>query len=173
MSTRSVVATPAGDGWRGRYVHCDGYPSARLPELLDLVARDGVEKVADVLTRENYGWSYLSADQGPEIEHDMYKDGRFIAVPGYGLAYTESQAGEGYEHTDTETDPLFIEWVYVLGPKGITVLESYDTGERLSTELGGRPYEMAVYGHRYFGSVAYGDYLAANSLINQYQIGVS
>jgi len=27
MSTRSIVAKPAGDSWEGRYVHFDGYPT--------------------------------------------------------------------------------------------------------------------------------------------------
>lgn len=127
MATRSVVAVPAGDGWAGRYVHWDGGPGSRLPILLDLIELDGVEKVAQTIVHDHYGWSHLASDQTTELE-DMYRDGRFIAVPGYGVAYTLDQAGGDELFTDTTADPVWIEYVYVLGTRSITVLEGTGDG---------------------------------------------
>ena len=126
MATRSVVAIPAGDGWMGRYVHWDGYPEGRLPILLELVARDGLDQVVQTVVQGNYGWSHLDPEAGMQMD-DMYQDGRFIPVPGYGMAYTLDQAGGAEMMTDTDTDPVWIEYVYVLGARSITVLEA--TGE--------------------------------------------
>ena len=62
MATRCIIAEPHGDGWRGRYSHWDGYPSAKLPELFALVKRDGVETVRKVLLHDNYSWSSIDPD---------------------------------------------------------------------------------------------------------------
>jgi hypothetical protein len=125
MSTRSVVALPLDGGWKGRYVHSDGYPEARVPTLLALIERDGIDAVISEVIEENYGWSYLNPDQTRSM-HEMYRDGRFIPRTGYGVAYTLDQAGgpEGEWLTNTSADALFIEWVYVLGQKQMNVLES-------------------------------------------------
>lgn len=131
MATRSVVAIPAGDGWIGRYVHWDGSPGSRVPLLLELVARDGIDKVRQTIVSDHYGWSHLHPEQGPEIAESWYQDGRFIAVPGYGLAYTREQAGGDEMMTDTTSDPVWIEYVYVLGPHSITVL--HGSGDKPGT----------------------------------------
>ena len=58
MSTHAVVADIAGDGWRGRYVHADGYPTSMVSTLRDLVARDGLDTVLQTVVHgEAYGWS--------------------------------------------------------------------------------------------------------------------
>ena len=129
MATRSIVAIPAGDGWLGRYVHWDGGPGTRVPVLMELVKRDGVVPVIDTIIRTNYGWSHLDPDQTPELE-GIYSDGRFIAQPGYGVAYTLEQAGGAQMESDTTADPLWIEYVYVLGPRTLTVLEGLPEGSQ-------------------------------------------
>jgi len=131
MATRSVVAIPAGDGWIGRYVHWDGSPDSRVPVLLELIARDGIDKVRQTIVSDNYGWSHLTPEQGPEITESWYRDGRFIAVPGYGLAYTREQADADPNYTDTTSDPVWIEYAYVLGTRSITVMEG--TGDKPGT----------------------------------------
>ena len=131
MATRSVVAIPAGDGWIGRYVHWDGSPDSRVPVLLDLIARDGIDRVRQTIVSDNYGWSHLHPEQGPEIAESWYQDGRFIAVPGYGLAYTREQADADPDYTDTTSDPVWIEYAYVLGTRTMTVLEG--TGDKPGT----------------------------------------
>jgi hypothetical protein len=143
MSTRSVVAFQEGDGWRGRYVHSDGYPSARVPDLLKIVERDGVDAAIKTITETWAGWSSLHATQ-PEIAGvapdpdagwgtpgftayllapgGMYGDGRFANVPGYGIAYTtesgQIDADHWIDHTDTD---IWLEWAYVLNDRGLTV----------------------------------------------------
>lgn len=131
MATRSVVAIPAGDGWIGRYVHWDGSPDTRVPLLLELIARDGIDKVRQTIVSDHYGWSHLHPEQGPEITESWYQDGRFIAVPGYGLAYTQEQADADPDYTDTTSDPVWIEYAYVLGARSITVMEG--TGDKPGT----------------------------------------
>lgn len=143
MSTRSVVAIPAGDGWQGRYVHFDGYPEGRVPVLLALIQRDGLEKVIQTVIHDHYGWSYLDPEQGDDLIN-TYRDGRFIAVPGYGVAYTKEQAGADEWMTDTSSDPLWIEYAYVLGGRALTILEGdYQAGRFTLLRTGQYISEMA------------------------------
>lgn len=121
MSTRSVVALPRDGGWEGRYVHSDGYPEARVPILTYLIERDGLDEVISNLIEDNYGWSYLDENQDRTM-HQMYRDGRFIARPGYGLAYTYEQAGSDRWLTNNTADALWIEWVYILNATQIDIL---------------------------------------------------
>ena len=143
MGTRSVVAFQEGDGWRGRYVHFDGYPSARVPDLLTIVARDGVEAAIKTITETWAGWSSLDAYQpditgvtpdanaawdSPEMQASRfapgggYDDGRFANVPGYGIAYV-AESGQidpdhWIDHTDTD---IWLEWAYVLNDRRLSV----------------------------------------------------
>lgn len=115
MSTRSIVAVPHGDSWRGRYVHSDGYPSGVGADLWKLVERDGLAKVREIIvTGDHYGWSSLSADQPDIVKvkvstkarsidfeygtpeyvaatfQSLYGDSRYVNVPDYGVAYTDT-----------------------------------------------------------------------------------
>lgn len=123
MSTRSVVALPRDGGWEGRYVHCDGYPEARVPTLLALIERDGLDAVIEEVIEENYGWSYLDENQTRSM-HEIYRDGRFISRPGYGVAYTEEQAGSDRWLDNLTADALWIEWVYIFNRTQIDILAS-------------------------------------------------
>jgi hypothetical protein len=117
MGTRSVVAIPQGDSWKGRFVHWDGYPAGVGSALGELVERDGLEKViATIVTGKNYSWSSLKVDQidltkvkgvranapygryeygTPEYSawefKRSYGDGRFKCVVGYGIAHTDTE----------------------------------------------------------------------------------
>jgi hypothetical protein len=157
MSTRSCVAIPQGDGWKGRYVHSDGYPEHMVPALLDLIGRKGVDRVVDVLINWNPGWSFVGSYEG--ITNYLGKD-RAHFVSDYGLAYTKDEANMTDWITDTENDALFIEFVYIMGSKSLTVLESYDTGETENvTTHDGRPYTRAKYAHRLLETHRYSDAL--------------
>lgn len=57
MSTRSVIAVPYGDSWRGRYHHSDGYPSGVGRELFKLVNEHGLEWTRKTLT--GHIWSFI------------------------------------------------------------------------------------------------------------------
>ena len=120
MGTRSVVAARQDDGsWRGRYVHWDGYPEGVGQAVKEIIARDGREKAIQTLMVDNYGWSAVNAQD----EQDLglgYTDGRFRAVPGYGVAYTteqnQSHSEEWYGPEDLEGS--WIEYVHIIEPDG-------------------------------------------------------
>lgn len=154
MSTRSAVAVVVGDSWRGRYVHSDGYPSHLLPTLLALIERDGKEAVLKKITEDRYGWSSLNPAQpsieGVEVAADAsystyaygtpeytawnlgpgggYGDGRFANEPGYGIAYTEVNGQSSPDQWVTPDENWGTEWVYVVGPMSIQVLEQVADG---------------------------------------------
>lgn len=128
MGTRSVVAIPLDGGFKGRYIHWDGYPSGVGENLLDIVRRDGVERAVQVLTEENYGWSSLNStgpgEFGPGYEDPGRGDGRFRAVEGYGTAYTTAGGQSSPEEWITDSsDDWGTEWAYVINPNWITVLQ--------------------------------------------------
>ena len=119
MSTRCVVAMPSDEGWSGRYVHMDGYPSHMLTTLLRIVQRDGRELAVNTLVYgAPHGWSYIDLEQ----DANMLGPDRAVHVPGYGLKYIESWDEEW--HTEENSDPIFIEYVYILRPYFIEVLRS-------------------------------------------------
>ena len=110
MGTRSVVAVPtAGGGWKGRYVHWDGYPAGVGDAVRAIVERDGVETAVDTLVVTNYGWSSVAAEtrEDEDLSAGM-SDGRFKVVPGYGVAYTEQdgQSSPDAFITDEPLEPL-------------------------------------------------------------------
>lgn len=144
MSTRSVVALPHGDAWRGRYVHSDGYPTHMGPTLFALVRRNGLDDVVSTLiTGDHYGWSWVS-DKQPSLDgvapdpdgafgtaermaylfgpDGHYGDGRFANVPNYGVAYTVA-GGARADDWHTPDPDAWTEWVYVLCSDGLLVIK--------------------------------------------------
>jgi hypothetical protein len=129
MSTRSVIGTVAGDTWRGRYCHSDGYPSHQLTEILALVRRDGVDKVLKTITEDYYGWSFLTHTAAASDElPPSQQDGRFVKVEGYGTAYTtvrNQSAPDDWITADGDTGGAV--YAYVLTRKDVIVYErEYD-----------------------------------------------
>jgi hypothetical protein len=120
MSTPAVVAVPYGDGWRGRAVNGDGYPTWTGAKLLELVERDGPDKVIDtVVNSDIYGWSYLDPNMDETQDHLLGKRAR--PVPGYGLAYTTVQDQTDPEDWGTPENVASYEWVYLLGKTGLRI----------------------------------------------------
>lgn len=115
MGTRSAVGVRNENGeWKGRYVHWDGYPSGVGAELLELIKRDGPQKVVQTVVLQNYGWSTL--DMNPRgVPQD---DGRFKVVPGYGVAYTEVDGQSSPNDWITEEDAGWTEFVYLIHDDG-------------------------------------------------------
>jgi hypothetical protein len=143
MSTRSCVAIPQGDGWKdrywkGRYVHSYGYPEHMVPTLLNLIQRKGVERVQNVLVDWNPGWSYLGVNEGV----NYLGNDRAHFVSDYGLAYSRSEQSMDSWIDDQNPAALFIEYVYIIGPKSLTVLESYHT-------------DSGDYAHRLLDTISY------------------
>lgn len=124
MGTRSAIATRYPDGTvKGRYVHWDGYPEGVGHNLYTLIARDGLEGAFYTLTEAHYGWSNLDPSQKEDEPLGAgYSNRRFVAVPGYGVAYTEEQGQSDpdmWVHLDTSE--WGIEYAYVISPKGLVV----------------------------------------------------
>lgn len=125
MSTRSCVAIPTADGgWKGRYVHFDGYPEHMLPALNDLISRKGLDRVIDVLINWNPGWASIGL---PDAVFASTLGGTSHNVSDYGVAYHRTAMSMDGWITSEDPDPVFIEYVYILEPTGIRVLESYQT----------------------------------------------
>lgn len=127
MSTRSVVFAHTESGMKGVYVHWDGYPEGRLPALHSIIQRDGVSKAVITILGKPSGWSHLSPEQDGNLGR-MYDDGRFIAVPGYGIQYNDQpvehwgkevvQGDLEYRTPESVMGDVFIEFVYIIEQDG-------------------------------------------------------
>ena len=123
MSTRSIIAEPYGDGFRGRYCHSDGYPTWNGEQLHAIVQRDGVERARQVVIHENTYWSSISAGHaGPS--YNVENDTRFVDVASYGVAGPgQDVAPDEFitEHADWGT-----EYTYILADSGLWCFDAYD-----------------------------------------------
>jgi hypothetical protein len=130
MSTRSVIAIRTETGLRGRYCHSDGYPTWVGAQLVSIVQQHGYAAAVKRLTQARHGWSGLDVNtMDGETLPLGYEDGGFIAVPGYGTAYTARQDQSGADEwiVDAHEPPSDAVWAYVLDPEGITVLRKEGT----------------------------------------------
>lgn len=126
MGTRSCVAIPEGDGFRGKYVHWDGYPTWMGRNLHALVAEHGLAEVQRVLVYESAGFSCVDPRK-TELE-TFERDGRFMVIPGYGVAFNPaSEQGNAEDWitpfaTDgSQRDGWGTEWAYVLSDGGLVI----------------------------------------------------
>lgn len=137
MGTRSIIAIPDNDAWKGRYCHWDGYPSHMGHALSMIVTRDGIERARQVLTADHLGWSSIdsgtpsidgvtpdeNADYGTaaRLAFDYGPSDRFRVVEGYGCAYSREEADPDWLGPDTDA---WQEWIYVLRDEGLEVLSA-------------------------------------------------
>lgn len=128
MATRGAVAIRDKDGsTRGRYVHWDG--QALEADVKHLIERDGVEKVIQTLIVDHYGWSHLDstlgADESPTLGTG-YRDGRFKAIAGYGVAYTTHQDQSRPDMWVEDLGDMMTEYIVVIENDGsLTVLTEH------------------------------------------------
>lgn len=125
MGTRSVIAIPDAEaGWKGRYVHWDGYPSAVGEALRQIINRDTYSIAVENLVHRHYGWSGLNPQESGPLP-DYMSDGRFQTVIGYGTAYTTKGGQSDPDEWITPAgDDWGTEWAYLLGEDGIAVFEN-------------------------------------------------
>jgi len=134
MGTSSCIAIPLDNGFKGRYVHWDGYPTAMAASLNAIVRRDGVELTRTVLIVNHYSWSSVDSDQA---EKEPSFPERFAIVPGYGECHTDVAANDWILSQDPAGD---IEWAYILNDDRISVLMAVDdkwvhVGDVLHTQV--------------------------------------
>lgn len=137
MSTRSCIAKPDGDAWKGRYHHSDGYPTGMGRSLIDMFhgyfAGDLDAMVAYLIDSEPVGWSFILGTDlsiGPQwLEWDAYPkdDDGFADFSKIG-PQSFTARGEVPFHDEDGTgdwirpgDDTDTEWVYVLTPMGIFI----------------------------------------------------
>lgn len=134
MATRSIVAEPYGDGWRGRYVHWDGSPNTRVLQLQLLVARDGVEMVRDTIVHKHLSWSTINPAESSQKEKPLEEwrtewrtedEPRFALVEGYGIVHNDIEQSEAdkWMFSCTDLDFAWAEYLYILGDSTIIVCE--------------------------------------------------
>jgi hypothetical protein len=116
MSTRSAIGWKTETGWDGVYVHFDGYPTGRGPELWKVLmekfvlnkGRLGVLNKGDTALQSfvdiyikghRGGWSSFPKECYCHSADFVMRDGQ--------------KNNEPYM-TEKRSDPLFIEWVYVI-----------------------------------------------------------
>lgn len=118
MGTRSAIAIRTEDGgFKGRYVHWDGYPSGVGVALRQIIERDGREQALKVLLEDHYGWSTVNGLEEQELGAG-YDDGRFVAVPGYGVAYTTVEDQSSPDDWITEPGESWTEYIHIVEDDG-------------------------------------------------------
>lgn len=110
MSTRSVIAIATPSGWKGRYVHWDGYPSYRGPAIEDYVAEHGYAGYLDLLNTSPRGMSSFP-ERESNFAAERYEDGS----EGWII---------GCDETCSTCDPLFMEYVWIVRPNGTVQVRS-------------------------------------------------
>jgi hypothetical protein len=116
MSTRSVVAKPYGAGFRGRYIHWDGYPTGVGAELFRIYREvfkcDLKAMLKTLIVDHPAGWSSIFGDwsKGPGFVESLSSDA--------GHAPSCYCHGDRHEKGNTVTDKnasdVGCEWAYVL-----------------------------------------------------------
>lgn len=154
MSTRGCVAICQGDGWQGVYNHSDSYPSGLGKKLWEHLQGKDLKQFAEELLSYGDWREYLNGGvceycgkkvgqphsisgvifaqrqekaSCPEIQDDLNRTG----YPDPEANHHEHGEGVSDQMTDQASDPLFIEWVYVLDPRSglVTVFANGETAE--------------------------------------------
>lgn len=130
MSTRGAIAKPHGDGWIGVYQHYDSYPHGlgkALWWLYHWVFAGDVELMqAELIDAHPGGWSNIGCEE-------TATGGRVT-----GECYCHSRGGQDPDMIltcrcpadNSECNPLFIEWAYVLSEGGMLVAKGWPTAEK-------------------------------------------
>lgn len=128
MGTRSVIAEPFGDGFRGRYHHWDGYPSGLGHQLWDLYhghfAGDVEAMTTYLIAEEPVGWSTIN---GADFDQPKgwVESGTSDTPHGpqsYSCRGETSDEPDGY-YIHSDGDDGGTEWAYVLGARSLFIFE--------------------------------------------------
>lgn len=190
MSTRGCVAVGTVDKWKGVYNHYDSYPSGLGEDLAKHIAeqtREGktLREIGDAILKFDDWRNYLA---GGVCEYCGKMTGQAHSISGAILGVEEPKPGEypdpeakHHKHNDLSqdghitserSDPLFIEYVYVIDPdaNAVHVLAHKNVDSKVASlipqgsgpqrlEDGSWDYGHCVYKHVYRGELK--DVLAA------------
>lgn len=112
MSTHAIVGMKTPTGFRGRYVHFDGYPANMVNTLRQIIGRDGWKAAAEVLTEKHTSWQFLSLEPRPA------RDGE-VGVLGFGVADLPPHDEDRWFYESDRRGPAH--WAYALSERGIEV----------------------------------------------------
>ncbi len=136
MSTRGCIARPPKRAsqkisWVGVYNHSDSYPTSLGKILWDLMEIrykwDARKLWAEIIDSHKAGWSSLNMNVKTWLGQVLELDRGNSAQYGFNLPiYFPREEGpkRGYAITSKKTDPLFIEWVYVIRPNAMDIYYS-------------------------------------------------
>lgn len=117
----SVIARPAPGGFSGRQVHTAGPPDYVLGLLTRLYHnafnRDLDAMQAFLVDDHPGGWSRLGDD--PTVDTGWKNDNQFNR-DGF-VCYCHGDRDQHSDPFTADSDPTFVDWLYVLAPTGITV----------------------------------------------------
>ncbi len=121
MSTRSVIARQAGDGFIGRYHHSDGYPigvGAAIYRLYNGYFKQDAKRMLEVLVDEHpAGWSTIVGANLGEVADFSKRIGFHEQNHGTTTCPQCYCHGDRHEEENTITDqdvPFDIEYIYVI-----------------------------------------------------------
>jgi hypothetical protein len=121
MSTRSIVARSVGTGFKGIYVHRDGYPPYQGALLWKMVREDfggDMEAVLKAIVDTTGAWSLLTGDKDWDTyvrrHHVVSLAERKRFVPHLGLKMEEKEVEQVEWQGEGPAELMDAEWVYVL-----------------------------------------------------------
>jgi len=178
MATRACVAIKKGRSWKGVYNHWDGYPSGLGKDVWDYlhplkifsISELYLEKFAEELLKYDDWRNFLNGGRCPYcgrvgLSQPHSINGKIIIEPKKDIEIAENIKKTGYpdpeckyhKHDNLEeiepmtpknSDPLFIEWVYVINVKKVEmeILKSVRTeGYHYGTAYDGSKFRIPNY----------------------------
>jgi len=126
MSTRAAIAFKTEEGWSGVYSHWDGYPTSLGARIWDTIMKEFILNKGEIgiandgsRSLQSFVDVYIKGHRGgwSSFPETCYcHDPEFVMRDG-------DKTQEEFMDQD-HSDPLFIEWVYIIDPdmKTLTVL---------------------------------------------------
>lgn len=135
MSTPSVIARQRGDGWEGRYVHSDGYPTGmgaflhggawKLPSAYEQFGGDTETMLRFLVDEHPAGWSCIfdaNLGKAKVVKNWRRKDAVGMSVRCYCHSGDAEEAKLDWLITNENVSGYDVAWVYVVSRAGVAVL---------------------------------------------------
>jgi hypothetical protein len=127
MSTRSIVARVAGDGFEGRYCHWDGYPTNRAKQLFQAYrelgnSADALKTYAIRDGESGYWSSFQPPSEEKKPAHRETPEGEAEFQKNLG-EFSWCFEKDNYDLVKSWGDNWGTEWAYVIDDKGLSVFD--------------------------------------------------